>query len=112
MTNISVGFVIMVIAIVGNIGVNLGLTSTTVEVQRGVGEEPEEVLISFDRNNSIAIVGIAAGSIMNFYSINKYRRDYSEIKEKEPRPLGLFVGVGLVLTFGALGLGWFALTGI
>ncbi|MEE8186989.1 MAG: hypothetical protein V3T99_04940 [Nitrososphaerales archaeon] len=98
------------ITVLGNLGVNLGLTSTTVEVQRGV-EEPEEVLISFDRNNSIGILGIAAGSIVNFYSINRYRRDYSEIKGKEPRPSELFVGVGIVLTFGAMALGWFGLTG-
>lgn len=97
--------------LLGNIGVNLGLTSATVEVQRGVGEDPEEVLISFDRNNSIGNLGIGAGSIVNFYSINKYRRDYAEINGKEPRPSGLFVGVGIVLTFGAVGLGWFALTG-
>lgn len=110
-TRIGVGLIIIVITVLGNIGVNLGLTSTTVEVQRGVGEDPEEVLISFDRNNSIGILGIAAGSIVNFYSINRYRRDYSEIKGKEPRPSGLFVGVGIVLTFGAMALGWFGLIG-
>lgn len=68
-------------------------------------------MISFDRNNSIGIQGTVAGKIMNFYSVNRYRQNYSEIKEKEPRPSGLLVGVGLVLTFGAFGLGWFALAG-
>ena len=33
------------------------------------------------------------------------------IKGKEPRPSELFVGVGIVLTFGAMALGWFGLIG-
>jgi cell division protein FtsX len=110
-SSIAVGVSIMVIAIVGNVAVNIGLSSTTVEVQRGVGEEPELVEIPFDRNNLIGILGIAVGSIVNFYSMNKYRSDYSEIKDETPRPSKLILLIGLGVTLGAMGIGWFSLIG-
>tara|TARA_B000000460_G_C21520422_1_gene395508 strand:- start:1771 stop:1935 length:165 start_codon:yes stop_codon:yes gene_type:complete len=47
---------------------------------------------------------IIAGTITNFYSIYKYRNEYNEIKENYSRPANLFLIIGIVVTFSALGI--------
>ena len=54
-----------------------------------------------------ALIAMLGGFLLNIYGIYKYRSEYSEIREKEPRPAGLFITAGLLITLSVLGAGLF-----
>ena|SRR3972149_3621194 len=56
---------------------------------------------------TVALMAMFAGLLLNLYGIYKYRSEYSEIREKEPRPEGLFIAAGLLITLAILGAGLF-----
>jgi uncharacterized membrane protein YidH (DUF202 family) len=60
---------------------------------------------SVDR--TVALIAMFAGLLLNIYGIYKYRSEYGEIREKEPRPEGLFTVAGLLITLAVLGAGLF-----
>lgn len=69
------------------------------------GAGPVEVRAPGGVNTGLGLLAIIIGTIVNLFSIRKYKADYAEIKEKEPRPEGMFVLVGLLITllFAAVG---------
>ena len=73
------------------------------------GAGPIEVKAPVSRNPTIGIVILVVGAIANFYAISKYRSEYSEIRDKEPRPVGMFSGFGVLVTLIALALGVYAI---
>ena len=73
------------------------------------GAGPIEVKAPVSRNPTIGIVILVVGTIANFYAISKYRSEYSEIRDKEPRPVGMFSGFGVLVTLIALALGVYAI---
>lgn len=56
-------------------------------------------------NTGLGFLTIIVGSGVNLFSIRKYKADYAEIKEKELRPEGIFVLVGLLITLLAASAG-------
>ncbi|MEE8238800.1 MAG: hypothetical protein V3R13_01775, partial [Nitrososphaerales archaeon] len=80
------------------------LSESTIQVP-GIdpGAGPDTIEAPFDANASVGIIALVVGGVINFYSINKYRGDYTEIADKEPRPAGMLVGIGLLITLLALG---------
>lgn len=64
-----------------------------------------EVNAPVSRNPAVGIVLLLVGVIVNFYAVSQYRSEYSEIREKEPRPEGTFLGFGVLVTLLALALG-------
>jgi len=63
-------------------------------------------------NAGLGMVTVIVGSIVNLFSIKKYRSDYADIKEKEPRPEGMFTLVGLLLTVVVASVGIYAIYGL
>jgi len=80
------------------------------------GAEAVAVQSPIKPNAGLGMVTVIVGSIVNLFSIKKYRSDYAEIKEKEPseraRPETMFVLVGLLLTLVVAGLGIYAIYGL
>ena len=56
---------------------------------------------------TVAFIAMFAGLLLNLYGIYKYRSEYGEIREKEPRPEGLFISAGILITLAVLGAGLF-----
>ncbi len=107
-TGLIVGIVIISMGIIANV-FNVALSESTIQVP-GIdpGAGPDTIQSPFDANASVGIIALVVGGVVNFYSINKYRGDYAEIAEKEPRPAGKLMGIGLVITLLALsGSGYF-----
>jgi hypothetical protein len=107
-TGLVVGLVIISMGVFANV-FNVALSESTIQVP-GVdpGAGPDTIQAPFDANASVGVIALVAGGVVNFYSINKYRGDYSEIADKEPRPAGKLVGIGLAVTLLALGgVGYF-----
>jgi uncharacterized membrane protein YidH (DUF202 family) len=72
-------------------------------------EDPEasaiEVKTRVSRNPGTGIVALLVGTLVNFYAISKYRSEHSEIRRKEPRPEGMFLVLGVLVTLAAFALG-------
>ena len=102
-TGLLVGIVIIGVGVIANV-FNVALSESTIQVP-GVdpGAGPDTIEAPFDANASVGIIALVVGGVINFYSINKYRGDYAEIADKEPRPAGMLVGIGLLITLLALG---------
>jgi hypothetical protein len=102
-TGLLVGIVIIGVGVMANV-FNVALSESTIQVP-GVdpGAGPDTIEAPFDANASVGIIALVVGGVINFYSINKYRGDYAEIADKEPRPAGMLVGIGLLITLLALG---------
>ena len=107
-TGLIVGIVIISMGIIANV-FNVALSESTIQVPGiDTGAGPDTIQSPFDANASVGIIALVVGGVVNFYSINKYRGDYAEIADKEPRPAGKLVGIGLVITLLALsGSGYF-----
>ena len=104
-TGLLVGIVIIGVGVIANV-FNVALSESTIQVP-GIdpGAGPDTIEAPFDANASVGIIALVVGGVINFYSINKYRGDYAEIADKEPRPAGMLVGIGLLITLLALGVG-------
>ncbi len=102
-TGLLVGIVIIGVGVIANV-FNIALSESTIQVP-GIdpGAGPDTIEAPFDANASVGIIALVVGGVINFYSINKYRGDYAEIADKEPRPAGMLVGIGLLITLLALG---------
>ncbi|MEE8114396.1 MAG: hypothetical protein V3T23_08565 [Nitrososphaerales archaeon] len=102
-TGLLVGIVIIGVGVIANV-FNVALSESTIQVP-GIdpGAGPDTIEAPFDANASVGIIALIVGGVINFYSINKYRGDYAEIADKEPRPAGMLVGIGLLITLLALG---------
>lgn len=68
-----------------------------------------EVKGPVSRNPTVGIVALLVGAVVNFFAISKYRTEYGEIREKEPRPEGMFFGLGTLVTLMALAVGGYAI---
>ncbi len=103
-TGLLVGIVIIGVGLIANV-FNVALSESTIQVP-GIdpGAGPDTIEAPFDANASVGIIALVVGGVINFYSINKYRGDYTEIADKEPRPAGMLVGIGLLITLLALGV--------
>ncbi len=103
-TGLLVGIVIIGVGVIANV-FNIALSESTIQVP-GIdpGAGPDTIEAPFDANASVGIIALVVGGVINFYSINKYRGDYAEIADKEPRPAGMLVGIGLLITLLALGV--------
>ena len=104
-TGLLVGIVIIGVGVIANV-FNVALSESTIQIPGpdfDPGGEPETIEAPFDANASVGIIALVVGGVINFYSINKYRGDYAEIADKEPRPAGMLVGIGLLITLLALG---------
>ena len=103
-TGLLVGIVIIGVGVIANV-FNIALSESTIQVP-GIdpGAGPDTIEAPFDANASVGIIALIVGGVINFYSINKYRGDYAEIADKEPRPAGMLVGIGLLITLLALGV--------
>jgi len=101
-TGLLVGIVIIGVGVMANV-FNVALSESTVQVPNlaDPGGVPDIIEAPFDAN--VGIIALVVGGVINFYSINKYRGDYAEIADKEPRPAGMLVGIGLLITLLALG---------
>ena len=75
------------------------------------GAEPVAVPAPGKPNAALGVVTIIVGSLVNLISIRKYRSDYADIKEKEPRPEKILVLLGLVLTVAVACIGIYAIYG-
>ncbi len=102
-TGLLVGIVIIGVGLIANV-FNVALSESTIQVP-GIdpGAGPDTIEAPFDANASVGIIALVVGGVINFYSINKYRGDYAEIADKEPRPAGMLMGIGLLITLLALG---------
>ncbi|MEE8239465.1 MAG: hypothetical protein V3R13_05205 [Nitrososphaerales archaeon] len=102
-TGLLVGIVIIGVGVIANV-FNVALSESTIQVP-GIdpGAGPDTIEAPFDANASVGIIALVVGGVINFYSINKYRGDYAEIADKEPRPAGMLVGIVLLITLIALG---------
>jgi len=79
-----------------------------IEIQQprppGGEDRPPPVRIETNTSAALSYMVIIAGTITNFHSIYKYRNEYNEIKESYSRPANLFLIIGIVVTFLALGI--------
>ena len=80
--------------------------------QADPGAEPVPVEAPVQANTGLGIVTVIIGSLVNLFSIKKYRSDYDEIKDKEPRPEGMLTLVGLLLTLVVAAVGIYAIYGV
>ena len=65
---------------------------------------PERVDAPFEADRTLGVLSLVAGGFVNFFSVYKYHVGYAEIKEKEPRPEGRNVAIGLLLSILSLGI--------
>lgn len=95
---IVVGLAIIKTGLAASIfGIALG-QATILAPPIGAGEEAVEVQSIGQPSPVFGIVFVVAGIAINLYAINKYRSEYEEIREKEPRPEGVLVAIGLIST--------------
>lgn len=101
---IVVGLSIMATGLVATIFGMLSSEATILAPPIGAGEEAVEIR-TIDRPDPLfGIIFVVAGTAVNLYSISRYRSEYSEIRDKEPRPEGIFIAVGLISTIIVAGL--------
>lgn len=109
LTRLIIGIVIIAVGVLAS-AFNLVLSESTVLVP---GADPGEGLIEiqapFNANASVGMIALVVGAVINFYSINRYLAEYGEIEDKEPRPKGMFVGIGFLLTILALAMGGYSI---
>lgn len=99
---IIVGLLILVIG-VGAQNINYVLSETTVLVP---GADPglpaEEISSNIEVTRTVGVISLLAAGVVNLRAIMNYRDEYGEIKEIEPRPEMLIVGVALIITIIAI----------
>ena len=99
---IIVGLLILVIG-VGAQNINYVLSETTVLVP---GADPglpaEEISSNIEVTQTVGVISLLAAGVVNLRAIMNYRDEYGEIKETEPRPEMLIIGVALIITIIAL----------
>lgn len=69
------------------------------------GAGPIEVASPIGKTPVVGILGLIVGIVVNLWAISKYRNEYAEIKEKESRPEGMFIMIGLVVTLVVVAIG-------
>ena len=91
-----------------SVNVNVALSRSTVMVPGAdPGAGPEEVSSGIQISTILPTLFFITGSFVNVWAIYRYRDDYAEIKETEPRPEMLFVLAGLVATIIAFAIGFY-----
>ena len=111
-------YIIRIIVGLAIVAIGVGITAYTAAASTATVLAPNpddpgagmvEVKVPVTRNPALGIVIVLAGTIVNFYAISRYRSEYSEIREKEPRPEGRFSGLGVLAALMALALGVYAI---
>ena len=91
-----------------SVNVNVALSRSTVMVPGAdPGAGPEERSSGIEISTILPTLFFITGSFVNVWAIYRYRDDYAEIKETEPRPEMLFVLAGLVATIIAFAIGFY-----
>ena len=91
-----------------SVNVNVALSRSTVMVPGAdPGAGPEERSSGIEISTVLPTLFFITGSFVNVWAIYRYRDDYAEIKETEPRPEMLFVLAGLVATIIAFAIGFY-----
>ena len=91
-----------------SVNVNVALSRSTIMVPGGdPGAGPEEISSGIEISTVLPTLFFITGSFVNVWAIYRYRDDYAEIKETEPRPEMLFVLAGLVATIIAFAIGFY-----
>lgn len=91
-----------------SVNVNVALSRSTVMVPGGdPGAGPEEISSGIEISTVLPTLFFITGSFVNVWAIYRYRDDYAEIKETEPRPEMLFVLAGLVATIITFAIGFY-----
>ena len=91
-----------------SVNVNVALSRSTVMVPGAdPGAGPEEVSSGIQISTILPTLFFITGSFVNVWAIYRYRDDYAEIKETEPRPEMLFVLAGLVATIITFAIGFY-----
>ena len=91
-----------------SVNVNVALSRSTVMVPGAdPGAGPEEVSSGIEISTVLPTLFFITGSFVNVWAVYRYRDDYAEIKETEPRPEMLFVLAGLVATIIAFAIGFY-----
>ena len=91
-----------------SVNVNVALSRSTVMVPGAdPGAGPEEISSGIEISTVLPTLFFITGSFVNVWAIYRYRDDYAEIKETEPRPEMLFVLAGLVATIIAFAIGFY-----
>tara|TARA_B100000949_G_scaffold80167_1_gene71582 strand:- start:826 stop:1266 length:441 start_codon:yes stop_codon:yes gene_type:complete len=99
---IIVGLLILVVG-VGAQNVNIALSETTVMVPGpDAGAGPQEISSGIEVTQTVGVITLLAAGVVNFRAIMQYRDEYGEIKETEPRPEMLFIGIALIVTIVAI----------
>ena len=110
---LAVGLAIIAVGVMAAV---FSATASQVKVfvpnQGDPGAEPVAVANPVKANAPLGLVTVIVGSLVNLFSIKKYRSDYADIKEKESRPVGMFTLVGLLLTVGVACVGVYAIYGV
>ena len=70
----------------------------------GGEDRPPPVKIETNTSPALSYMFVIAGTITNFHSIYRYRNECNEIKENYSRPANIFLIIGIVITFSALGI--------
>ena len=91
-----------------SVNVNVALSRSTVMVPGAdPGAGPEERSSGIEISTVLPTLFFITGSFVNVWAIYRYRDDYAEIKETEPRPDMLFVLAGLVATIITFAIGFY-----
>ena len=91
-----------------SVNVNVALSRSTVMVPGAdPGAGPEEISSGIEISTVLPTLFFITGSFVNVWAIYRYRDDYAEIKETEPRPEMLFVLAGLVATIITFAIGFY-----
>jgi len=91
-----------------SVNVNVALSRSTVMVPGAdPGAGPEEISSGIEISTVLPTLFFITGSFVNVWAVYRYRDDYAEIKETEPRPEMLFVLAGLVATIIAFAIGFY-----
>ena len=91
-----------------SVNVNVALSRSTIMVPGGdPGAGPEEISSGIEISTVLPTLFFITGSFVNVWAIYRYRDDYAEIKETEPRPEMLFVLAGLVATIITFAIGFY-----
>ena len=99
---IIVGLLILVIGVWAQ-NINVVLSETTVLVPGAdAGLPAEEISSNIEVTQTVGVISLLAAGVVNLRAIMNYRDEYGEIKETEPRPEMLIIGVALIITIIAL----------
>ena len=110
MIRLLVGLAIVAAGAIATL-LGVALSQTTISAPNPVdpGAGPMEVKSPVRPNPAIGTIALIVGTLVDLYAISKYRSEYAEIREKEPRPERVFVGIGLLIILLAIAVGGYTI---